>query len=141
MPTATTAEIRVAIKAALDNVTTGVTGWQTSAYMLSLPQPPTIDVYPDVYEFDSAMHRGLDTLHFIVRAMVAFNQDQGAQIRLDTLLDTRATGGLKTVLEADRTLGGVVQDIHVEGTSGYRGIQVDGVPALIAVEFNVLVYP
>ena len=138
---ASTLQIRSALKAALDNAVTGVSGWQTSAYMLSLPQPPTIDIYPASTVFDTAMARGNDELLFVVRGLVAFNQDIGAQISLDRLMDATSATGIKTVVEADRSLGGVVQDCRVTACSGYKSYIVDGQPPLLGAEFTVSVYP
>ena len=138
---ATTAAIRTALKAALDDATFGITGWQTSAYMLAMPQPPTIDIRPAGIRFDTAMARGNDEMTFLVRAMVAFNADQGAQIALDALIDATSAGGLKTVLEHDKTLGGIVSDLRVVDVSDYKALIVEGAPPLLAVEFTVEIYP
>jgi hypothetical protein len=137
----TTAAIRTALKAALDDATYGVTGWQTSAYMLAQPQPPSIDIRPAGTRFDTAMGRGNDDMTFMVRAMVAFNSDQGAQIKLDTLIDATSAGGLKTVLEHDKTLGGVISNLRVMDVSDYKALIVEGAPPMLAVEFTVEVLP
>jgi len=138
----TTAHIRVALKAALDaSSQIAAAGWQTSAYMLALPYPPTIDIRPGGIQYDTAMARGNDDMTFLVRAIVAFNDDVGAQTKLDTLLDATATDGLKTVLEHDKTLGGVVSDLRVTDVSDYKALIVEGQPPMLAVEFNVEIYP
>jgi len=133
MPTSTPSQIRAGIAAA---IVTGVgSGWQVSAYMLALPQPPAIDVRPSGTDYDVAMARGEDQLTFTIRAMVAFNVDKGAQIALDTLLDATAATGMKTAIEADTSLGGLVSDLRLVSASDYRSLIVDGSPPMLAVEF------
>lgn len=138
---ATTAAIREALRAALAGNATIAAGWQISGYMLALPQPPAIDIRPGSATFDSAMSRGNDELEFIIRAMVAFNSDQGAQVKLDTLLDTTTSSAIKTVIESDRTLGGVVSYVQVRERAPYQGLTVEGQPPILGVEFTVLVLP
>ena len=137
----TTAQIRDALAAAISN---GVAGaWQVSAYMLALPQPPAIDLRPSGIRFDASMDRGNDDLSYTIRAFTAYNSDQGAQIKLDTLLDRNpsSTTGLKAILETDKTLGGVVADLRIMTASDYKPLTIEGQPPLLAVEFTVLVYP
>ena len=134
----TTAQIRAALAAAIK---AGITGWQVSPYMLALPIAPAIDIRPSGTIFDRAMARGSDDLSYMIRAMVAFNNDQGAQIRLDTLIDATASTGMKTVLETDKTLGAVVGDVRVVSVSDYKALIVEGQPPLLAVEFLTMVYP
>lgn len=132
---ATTAEVRAAFAAA---ITAGVVGkWQVSPYMLALPQLPSIDVRPAGITFDAAMGRGGDDLSYTVRAMVAFNNDQGSQIRLDALLDTTEPTGMKAILEADKTLGGLVADLRVMTASDYKALIIEGQPPALAIEFAV----
>lgn len=133
---ATTAQVREALR---DTLADGIDGWQVSAYMLALPQPPTIDIRPGAKRFDLAMARGLDEALFIVRGMVAFNADIGAQVKLDTLLDSTTAGSVKVVLEADKTLGGLVQDLRVTEHTPYQALLLEGQPAILGVEFTVQV--
>jgi hypothetical protein len=92
---------------------------QVSAYMLVSPVPPVIHILPAGIEYDKAMHRGLAVYTFTVEAFVAMGIDQGAQIRLDALIDAA-----KTAVEVDKTLGGVVDDTWVERVSGYRLVEL-----------------
>ncbi len=135
----TTAQIRTALQAAIVAGAGG--GWQVSGYMLALPTPPSIDIRPAGIQFDTAMNRGNDDFTYTIRAMVAFNNDQGAQLKLDTLLDATASTGMKTIVETDCTLGGVVSDLRVMSVSDYKALIVEGQPPLLAVEFIVEILP
>lgn len=135
---ATTTQIRTALKAALDRV---YTDWQTTAYWLANPSPPSIDIMPAGITYDLAMRRGMDDLEYIVRAVVPLTLDLGAQTKLDTLLDATGATSMKTTLEADRTLGGVVSDVHVIAASEYKVYAVVAGSDALGVEFTVQVIP
>jgi len=119
-----------------------IEGMQISEYMLWRPTPPTIQVFPEAVEYDQSMHGGLDEMHFTIQAFVGTVTDRGAQARLDTLLARNGASSIKTNIEADRTLGGVAQDVRVERATGYRVYAPDpGVPPVLGCEWSVLVYP
>lgn len=93
---------------------------QKSAYVLSSSTPPTIEIEPGQIKYDLAMQRGWDEWTFTVRVFVAFSADIAAQKRLDTYIDPTGNGSVKTLIETDRTLGGVCDHVLVTGCSGYR---------------------
>ena len=107
---------------------------QVSAYMLASPTPPAIHIFPASIDYDFGMNRGLDIVHFTVEALVAFGLDQGGQIRMDRLLAPTGMQSVKESIEADRTLGQMVQDLRVERMSRYRveAIPNQNDPALVA---------
>jgi hypothetical protein len=93
---------------------------QVSAYMLAAPTPPCLHIFPATIEYDRGMHRGLDIVSFTVEAFVAFGLDQGGQMRLDQLLAPDGIFSVKAAIEADKTLGSMVQDTWVQRMSTYR---------------------
>jgi hypothetical protein len=120
MPTTTVTQIREGLATNLSTIP----NVQISAYMLVSPVPPVIHVFPAGVEYDRSMHRGLDILTFTVEAFVAMGLDVGAQQRIDRMLSPTGTESVKTAIEADRTLGGVVSDVWVERVSGYRLVEL-----------------
>jgi hypothetical protein len=128
------ADLRGAVAATLK---AGIPGWQVSAYLLALPTPPCLDVRRSHTVYDAAMARGGDDLELTIRALVAFNNDQGAQVKLDTVCDSTSATGVKTVLEADKTLGGLIADLRVTEASDYKQLVIEAQPPMIAVEFTV----
>lgn len=133
MAAPTVAQLREGLAANLD----AIEDVQASAYMLSNPTPPTIEVVPDEVDYDAAMGRGDDTWRFVIRAYVGVASDKGAQLLLDELLAPSGTRSVKTVLEADETLGGVAEDLHVQTATGYRIYQRAGGPELLGCEWTV----
>jgi len=97
---------------------------QVSAYMLASPVPPAIHIFPSTIEYDRSMMRGLDVLTFTIEAFVAFGLDQGGQMRMDRLLSPSGFESVKEAAESDRTLGQMVQDVHVSRLSSYRAITI-----------------
>lgn len=113
------ADLRTAIAGTLSTLS----GVQESAYMLGNPTPPYAEVQPAPIEYDLAMQRGLDKWMFIVRVFVGSTGDIGNQELLDTFIEPTGPLSVKTLIEADRTLGGKCDFVHVTGCSGYQLFQ------------------
>lgn len=131
------ADLREALAASLSSLP----GVQESAYVLGNPTPPSAEVEPAPVEYDLAMQRGLDRWRFIVRVFVGATSDIGAQKRLDDFIDPTGEMSVKTLLEADRTLGGACDSMQVTGCSGYKAYQParSGV-LMLGAEWTVQVY-
>jgi hypothetical protein len=119
---ATIDQIREGLRAALDTIA----DWQVSAYMLASPTPPAMHIFPEEIDYDGAMHRGMDTLMFTVEAFAGISSDIGAQKKLDQMLAPSGATSVKAAVEADRTLGGIVSDLHITKATGYRVYELHG---------------
>jgi hypothetical protein len=108
------ADIREALAVAMRVIP----GMQCSPYLLSNPTPPCAQVSRGPVNYDQAMQGGVHRPTFTVTAFVALVSDTGAQKLLDRYLAADGDLSIKQALEADRTLGGLVQDLHVTGASG-----------------------
>lgn len=126
-------EVREALASNLDE---GTEDFQVSAYLLGSPTPPAIEIMPGKLVFDKASSRGLDEWLLTVRAFVGTTTDKGAQKRLDSLISGQ---GLKAAAESDRTLGGLVNDLHVTECSGYRIYKREGSAPVLGAEWTVRV--
>lgn len=120
-------DIRAGLVASLSSL-----GLQGSGYLLASPTPPTIEVFPGQTEYDSVFQRGMDEVVFIVRIVVSMTLDQASQMTLDNYLDPTGTSSVKALLEADRTLGGVVKDLRVEEATGHQRSTVEAKEQLSA---------
>jgi hypothetical protein len=114
-------------------------GMQVSAYTLANPTPPMMQVLPGEVVYDRAFHRGLDEITMLVQALVAYGSDIGSQTRLDELLDPTGANSMKTAVESDSTLGGIVGDVSVLNATGYRVAAGANGPVLLC-EWSVQVY-
>jgi hypothetical protein len=119
-------DVREAIASLLKDAYGG--SLQVSAWFLSSPTPPSIDIYPDEMEYHKAMQDGAADWELTVRAIVAGNSDIGAQQRLDPMLAMTGAGSLKEAIEGTtpgaQTLGGLVSDVTVTRTTGYRMYEI-----------------
>lgn len=130
---ATLADIREALRAQLDTIP----GLQASAYQLGNPTPPAAEITVGPTEYDLALGRGLDRVTLLARVYVAPTTDVGGQKLLDRLLAPTGAESVKTVLETDPTLGGIVDDVHVLRHGGYMTFVQDGRAAYLGTEFTV----
>lgn len=128
------AEIRAGLAA---NLEAALSDMQISAYLLSNPTPPAIEIAPAPIVFDLAMHRGSDELKFVVRAFVGLTTDVGAQKRLDLMLAGSGPESLKEAIESDCSLGGAIDDLRVVSASAPRVYGRDGQPPVLGAEWLV----
>ncbi|HXO86433.1 MAG TPA: hypothetical protein VN803_13015 [Gemmatimonadales bacterium] len=98
----------------------GIDGLQESGYLLANPTPPAAEVEPGPIKYDRAAGRGLDDMRFLVRVFVGLTTDIGAQKRLYRMLASTGDDSIKTALESNRTLGGLIDDLWVSNCSGLK---------------------
>lgn len=89
-------------------------------YMRAEPNPPCIQVMPSEVQYDVAGSRGGDAVYMTIQAFVVANFDTAAQVQLDRLLAGSGPLSIKTLVEADATLGGKVDDLRVTESTGYQ---------------------
>lgn len=117
---ATLAEIRTALKTTM----TGVSGLRCFDFAPDQPAYPAAVVIPTEANFEMAMGRGVDTYRFDVVVMVQGQSDRAGQATLDALVSGAGTQSIRTVIFADRTLGGVVDTAHVAAMTSYGAEQL-----------------
>jgi hypothetical protein len=130
---ATLREIRLGLADALKPIG----GLQTTGYMLSNPTPPAAEITPAGVEYHGAMSAGLTRWSFIVRGFVAFASDLGAQERLDRWFEPTGAESFIEALEADPSLGGLVEDVTVRGVSNYGLFLREGAGPMLGAEWAV----
>ena len=133
------ADIRAGIVAALRSEFDSA---QVTGYPLTNGRPPAFDVDLDDQgiNYDMSMGRGTDEWWFKVTAVLATGVTDGAQRARDAYLVSSGTGSVKGALEADRTLGGVVESLHVTNMVP-RTLGASDTDALyLGAEFTVRVF-
>jgi hypothetical protein len=128
------------IRQGLANNLASIPDIQVSPFMLAQPTPPGIHVFPGPLTYDQAMSRGLDIYNVVAQAYVAFTTDIGSQKLLDRMCEPSGANSVKTQIEKDRTLGGIVGTVQVTGMSGYRVVQRDTGGPLLVAEWDITVY-
>lgn len=132
---ATLEEIREGLAANLSTIP----GLAENAYVLSAPTPPCAEILPGPIAYDRAHQRGMDEHTLTVRVYVATTLDKAAQKTLDRMLAPEGEYSVKAALEADRDLGGTVDDLHVTECTGYRIFPREGAASLLGAEWSVRV--
>jgi hypothetical protein len=122
------------VRQALADALASIYGLRVSATMPDAPRPPVAMVYPDTISYDLNANRGADLYTFIVTVMVGRADDRSSQNNIDRF----AVGpdSVKTAIERDRSLGGVVNTCRVVEMRNYQAIPIGDVTYL-GVEFEV----
>src|SRR6187551_2451651 len=76
--------------------------------------------------YDSTYGRGTDRLSFIVRGVVGTVDSVGSQRLLCQWVAGTGTSSVKTALEADATLGSLVDDLRVTDYGGDQYVTING---------------
>ena len=106
------------------------------------PSPPAIDIYPaDPFQEGIAFGKGNVDMNFEVRARVNTPDHDGAQELLLSLMDPVAVTSVAAAIVSDRTLGGVVEHVMVEGPSDYGFFVDPGGGALLGCTWKARVTP
>ena len=129
-------DVRVALASALRVIP----GMQVSAWQMANATPPCAQITRGPVEYDQAMHGGVHRPNFTVTAYVALVSDQGAQRLLDRYLAADGDLSVKQALEADTTLGGLVQDLHVTGATGEQPYARDQGGPVLGSDWSVEVW-
>lgn len=119
-----------------------VEGLQAEPYARDIASVPVAMVGgPDPLEFDKTFGRGHDDYVFPVIIFSSRTVEEVGQHTLDAYLDPFGPLSVKTAIEADSTLGGVVEDLRVESAREYGPHDINGVTYLGAVLVVAIMAP
>jgi hypothetical protein len=122
------------VRAGLATAMGTIAGLSTEAYVRDIADVPVAMVGgPDPLEYDKTFGRGHDDYTFPVMVFAARVSDEDSQTQLDAYLDPFGASSIKAAIEADSTLGGVVDDLRVTGAREYGPQDINGVMYLGAV--------
>jgi hypothetical protein len=116
-----------------------IAGLRTAATVPDSPNPPIAIVEPVSINFDTTFGRGLDEYLFKITVVAGRADERSGQNKIDGYCNPSGSLSVKTAVESDKTLGGVVQNLRVSGLSTYGSITIAETPYL-AAEFAVTVY-
>lgn len=123
------ANIRTGLKTAMATIP----GLSTRAYVRDIADVPVAMVGGPDIEFDKTFGRGHDDYTIPIMVFASRVSDEDSQVRLDAYLDPFGASSIKAAIEADSTLGGVVDDLRVIETREYGPQDINGVTYLGAV--------
>ena len=100
--------------------------------------PPCAVVVQLDFTFDIDNQRGLDQASVDVFVIVQRISERSGQDKLDNFLAGSGTGSIKTALESDRTLGGLVNTLRV--ISAESGTYTSGDQSFLSYRYNLTIW-
>ena len=100
--------------------------------------PPCAVVGQLDFTFDIDNARGLDQASVDVYVIVQRLSERTGQDKLDLFLAGSGKGSIKTAIESDRTLGGLVDTLRV--TSAESGTYTSGEQSFLSYRYNVTIW-
>jgi len=100
--------------------------------------PPCAIVGQLDFTFDVDNQRGLDQASVDIFVLVQRFSERTGQDKLDLFLAGSGSGSIKTALESDRTLGGLVDTLRV--ISADSGTYTSGETSFLSYRYNVTIW-
>ena len=126
--------VRDALKANLQTIT----GLRVYDLIPDVIVPPCAVVGQLDFIFDIDNARGLDQASVDIYVIVQRISERTGQDKLDLFLAGSGTGSIKTAVESDRTLGGLVDTLRV--TSADSGTYASGDQSFLSYRYNVTIW-
>lgn len=125
---------------ALETVLDAVDGMRATRYLPDVINPPHAVITPQQIDYHKAFRGGDSPIGFVVTLFVGRVVERTAQDTLYAAMSPTGTGSFKAAVEADQTLGGVVQSLVVVSAQNINSVEIGGATYL-AVDFIVTVHP
>ena len=126
--------VRDALKANLQTIT----GLRVYDLIPDVVVPPCAIVGQLDFTFDIYNARGLDQASVDIFVLVQRISERAGQDKLDLLLAGSGSGSIKTALESDRTLGGLVDTLRV--ISADSGTYTSGETSFLSYRYNLTIW-
>lgn len=127
-------DIREALKTNLQNIT----NLRVYDLIPDVITPPCAVVGQLDFTFDIDNMRGLDQASVDVYVIVQRISERTGQEKLDNYLAGSGSGSIKTALESDRTLGGLVDTLRV--ISAESGTYASGDQSFLSYRYNLTIW-
>jgi len=127
------------IRSALATNLATISGLRTSGDVPDNPNPPQAVAFLETVEYDDAFQGGLTTMQFKVMVIVSRADDRTAQRKLNEYISPDGARSIKSAVESDRSLGGLVQTLRLTDMTSL-GSTIVSDQEYMAVEFSVAVY-
>lgn len=116
-----------------------ISGLRTSGNVPDNVNPPVAVVFLEQVEYDDAFRGGLTTFMFNIMVIVSRADERTAQNQLNEFISPDGTRSIKSAVESDRTLGGLVQTLRLRAVTSV-GSTIISEQEYMAAEFSVAVY-
>jgi len=126
------------VREALGQNLTNITGIRVYDTIPDVVVPPCAIVGQLDFTFDIDNARGLDQASVDVYVIVQRISERAGQDKLDELLAGTGTKSIKTALESDRTLGGLVNTLRV--LTAESGTYISGDVTFLSYRYNLAIW-
>jgi hypothetical protein len=126
------------VREAIGNNLQTITGMRVYDIIPDVVVPPCAIVGQLDFTFDIDNARGLDQASVDVYVIVQRISERSGQDKLDELLAGTGTRSIKTALESDRTLGGLVNTLRV--LTAESGTYVSGDVTFLSYRYNLAIW-
>jgi hypothetical protein len=109
-----------------------------SALLAALPDDLNAEVATGPSEAAKTFGGALGPARMLLRVYVGPPGEEAAQRKLDDLLDPAEDGSISDLLYTDSTLGGLIKNLQILSTSGWRIYETKDGPVLGA-EFSIAI--
>jgi hypothetical protein len=128
------------VSAALMDALSGISGLRTKDYQPDAPQPPM--AYPVLEQVTYHMTMGsggVVQMDYRVNVLTGRWTDRTAHALLDSYLANTGASSIRSALEADKTLGGVVQQAVVSSAANLSSVSY-GEQEFLEIQFQVTIH-
>jgi hypothetical protein len=126
------------VREALGNNLMTITGMRVYDTIPDIVTPPCAVVGQLDFTFDINNARGLDQASVDVFVIVQRISERSGQDKLDNFLAGSGNGSIKTAIESDRTLGGLVDTLRV--ISAESGTYNSGDQSFLSYRYNLTIW-
>ena len=126
------------VRDALKNNLQTITNMRVYDTIPDIVTPPCAVVGQLDFTFDIDNQRGLDQASVDVFVIVQRISERSGQDKLDNFLAGSGTGSIKTAIESDRTLGGLVDTLRV--ISAESGTYTSGEQSFLSYRYNLTIW-
>lgn len=131
----TVAQIRAGLA---KNLRDNIPGLRVSETIPDQPNPPMAIISLESVDYDQTFQRGMSEYNFTISVLAGRVSERTSQARLDSYIDP-GSATIKTAIEKDKTLGGVVFDVRVSEMSNIGAVNL-GETIYLGADFSVQVY-
>ena len=115
-----------------------ISGLRTSGVIPGQVNPPYAIISPDGIEYHKAFANGFNTYNFTITVVVGQADSRTAQSLIDAYCSPSGASSIKSALESNKTLSGLVFDVMVSDMRNYGSTTI-GETTYLAAEFNCAV--
>lgn len=116
-----------------------IPGLRVVDYLPDQINPPTAIMTIDSVAYHQAFGGGDPVYQFTITVIVARASERVAQKKLDDFMSYDGTQSVRAAIEADKSLGGAVQQAFIDRSGNIQAITVNEV-AYVSVDFTAIVH-